>query len=93
MISMVVTNDNIAVYLFDTVLTSYMQSRKSLAYAKTIVQFDVLYTLLMESTATSDHVLFLSQLMACSTPMDRLYMRHKKPCGQHTVMQESYNDA
>ncbi len=34
---MVVANDNIAVYLFDTVLTSYMTSPKSLAYAKTTI--------------------------------------------------------
>ncbi len=59
---MVVANDNIAVYLFDTVLTSYMTSPKSLAYAKTTIQFDMLCTLLMESIATSEHVM-LSELI------------------------------
>lgn len=74
MVSMVVANDNIAVCLFDTVLTSYMQSPKSLAYAKTIVQIDVLYTLLIKSTATSGHVLFFK-------PMD---------CVQHAYGQIVY---
>ena len=55
---MVVANDNIAVYVFDTVLTSCMQSPKSLAYAKASVQFD---TLLIEeqNIATSEHVMCL----------------------------------
>ena len=53
---MVVANDNIAVYVFDTVLTSCMQSPKSLAYAKATVQFD---TLLIENIATSEQIFYL----------------------------------
>ena len=53
---MVVANDNIAVYVFDTVLTSCMPSPKSLAYAKASVQFG---TLLIENIATSEHVMCL----------------------------------
>ena len=53
MISMVVADDNTAVYLFNTVLTSYIQSPKSLAYAKTTGELDMLLMLLMESIATA----------------------------------------
>ncbi len=53
MMTILIANDNIAVYLFDTVLTSYIQSPKSLAYAKTTGESEMLHMLLMESIATA----------------------------------------